>query len=72
MFNVIGGENCQLCSHSNAVVGTEGCTVGCNPVAIHVSLYGIFIKIELFVGVFLAHHVHVSLQHYRRCIFISL
>ena len=56
------GEGGQGGSHTYTVVGSERRTAGSHPFTIDISVDGVFLKIVLHIGIFLAHHIHVRLQ----------
>ena len=62
MLQTVVGQNGHLHGHANAIVGSQGGTLGPHPFAIDVGLDGIAVEVELAVGILLAHHIHVALQ----------
>ena len=62
MLQVCGFQHCHDDSHAQPVVGTEGSALGFQPIAVHVSLDGVFGEVVHGVIVLLRHHVHVRLQ----------
>ena len=64
-------EDGQNGGHAYAVVGAQGGAVGGEPLAVEHRLYGIGHEVELLVGVFLAHHVHVGLQAHRGALLVA-
>mmetsp|Transcript_107774 Transcript_107774/g.347914 ORF Transcript_107774/g.347914 Transcript_107774/m.347914 type:complete len:219 (-) Transcript_107774:200-856(-) len=51
--------------HPDAVVGPQGGARGAEPLAIHAQADGVRVEVVWRVGVLLADHVHVALQHHR-------
>ena len=59
-----GGQYGQGCSHTDAVVGSQGGAACTQPFAIDVGLDGVGVEVVADVLVLLAHHVDVRLQDY--------
>ena len=71
MLDVIGVENGQLDSIADTVVSTECGAFGVHPVAVHISLDGIFGEVEVQVDQLVAHHIHVALYDGRSTVLIT-
>ena len=67
---VFVGEDGKRCRHADAVVGTEGCAVGAEPVAVDDGGDGAVGKVKALVVAF-ANHVHVSLQCNHGGVFVT-
>ena len=63
MLYTLGRDECQGGGHADAVVGTERRAARLHPFAVDVGLYRVGHEVEGDVGVLLAHHVHVALEH---------
>ena len=61
----------QRRGHADAAVRAEGRPFGPDPFAVDAGADGVVFEIELHVGIFLAHHVHVRLQNDGRMCFES-
>ncbi len=61
MFHVFGHEQCEGGGHADAVVGAQRRAVCLHPFAVDVDR--VVQKVERHVGVLLAHHIHVALEH---------
>jgi len=59
----------QRSRHADAAVGAQRRPFGLDPLAVDVGADGILLEVELHVGVLLADHVHVRLQHDGRPLF---
>ena len=68
MLDVRGTEDGNLHGTANTVIGTQGCTLGLHPFAVHVCLNGIVLEVKLNIVVLLANHVHVTLQYNNRSV----
>ena len=62
MLQVLGLKHSHDGSHSQPVVGSERCSIGLYPVAVHVCLNGVLGKVVHLIVVLLRNHVHVCLQ----------
>ena len=62
MLDVRTAQDSHLHGHADTVIRAQRCTLCLHPFAVHISLDGILVKVELHIGVLLAHHVHVALQ----------
>ncbi|VFS66531.1 Uncharacterised protein [Raoultella terrigena] len=69
MFDGVVSQYRQSGSHTDAVIGAEGCAAGLDPLAVDVRLNRIFSKVVHGVVVFLRHHIEVRLQHDRFTVF---
>ena len=56
----------QLCSHADAIVGSQGGTLSPQPVALYLGFDRIFHEVVLHLLTLITHHVHVALQSYRQ------
>ena len=56
---------------AEAVVGSEGCAFGPDPVSLHYCLDGVGQEVVLHVAALLGHHVLMALEHYRRSVLMS-
>ena len=64
VLDVARFEDGHLHGHADAVVCAEGSAACLHPVAVHVGLDGVVVEVKLHVGVLLAHHVEMALQHH--------
>ena len=62
VLDAVVGQDGHGSSHADAVVGAEGGAVAYQPAVLDVGLNGLGEEVEVFVAVFLAHHVHVGLE----------
>ena len=72
MLYVVAVEDGKLYGAAYAVVGTEGCALGCEPFAVDVGLDGIFREVDINIDELVAHHVHVALKDEGGAAFLAL
>ena len=71
VLDIVAVEHGQFHGHADAVVGTEGGAFGLQPLAVDIGLYGVVIEVDVHVDEFLAHHVHVALQHHLGTVLVA-
>ena len=73
MNDVLVGQDSHGCSHTYAVVRTEGGAVGGHPLAVvlNVRLDRVFLEVKHAVAVLLRHHIHVPLQDHARMVLVT-
>ena len=71
MLQGVVGKDSHGGGNADAIVGTKGGTVADEPTVFDVGLDGLGKKIEFFIAVFFANHVHVGLEAHAGGIFIA-
>ena len=69
VFDIIGFQQRHLHGNADTVVGTERCALCLEPIAVHVGLNGVVVKVKFYVFVLFADHVLVALQNHGFAIF---
>ena len=71
VLDIVALEHSQLHGHSDAVVCPERGAFGFHPIAVYITLDGIFGEVEFDVDEFVAHHIGMALQDHRLSIFVA-
>ena len=71
VFDVVRGEDGELCSTADAVVSTEGGAVSMEPFAIDDGTDGVVVEVVHGTSVLLAYHVDVTLQDELDTVFVA-
>ena len=71
VLNVVALKRSHLHCYADTVISSERGTFSLEPFAINIGLNGVFLEVELNVGILLTHHIHMALQNNRRTIFIA-
>ena len=72
MGNGLVRQQCHTHSHSNAVVGTQGGTLGKDHPAVMHNNQSVHSHIQRAVGVLFTDHIHMTLENHRRMVFHAL
>ena len=71
VFDVVRGEDSELCSTADAVVSTEGGAVSMEPFAIDDGTDGVVVEVVHGTSVLLAYHIDVTLQDELDTVFVA-
>ena len=71
MFDVVRGEDGELCSTADPIVSTEGSAVSMEPFAIDDGTDGVVVEVVYGTSVLLAYHIDVTLQDELDTVFVA-
>ena len=71
VLDVVALEHSHLHCYADTIISSKRGTFCLEPFAINIGLNGIFLEVELNVGILLTHHIHMALQNDRRTTFIA-